>query len=76
MRRAERSSGYQLRMPLATGKRRLGATTAEDVTARFEGLDQNGDGYVCAQLSTGFQRSGPDSVYSYNTSDDNASVPS
>lgn len=52
-----------------------GVTTTEDVTAWFEGFDKNGDGYVCAQLSTGFQKYGPFSVYSYNASDDNASVP-
>ena len=52
-----------------------GVTTAEEVAASFAAKDRNGDGYECVQLSEGFQKNGPYSVYFYNVTDDNASVP-
>lgn len=53
-----------------------GLTTEEEVVAAFAAKDRNGDGYECVQLSEGFQKNGPYSVYYYNVTDDNASVPS
>lgn len=52
-----------------------GLTTEAEVTAFFGAADRNGDGYLCVQLSEGFQKYGPFSVYYYNLADDNASVP-
>jgi hypothetical protein len=53
-----------------------GLATEEDIAAVFAARDRNGDGYVCVQLSEGYQKNGPWSVYYYNVTDDNASVPS
>ena len=53
-----------------------GLATEEDIAAAFAARDGNGDGYVCVQLSEGYQKNGPWSVYYYNVTDDNASVPS
>ncbi len=50
-----------------------GAFTADDVNAGSATIDQNGNGYVCAQLSNGFQQNGPYSQYYYNETDDNSS---
>jgi hypothetical protein len=52
-----------------------GLTTEAEVAAGFDDADRNGDGYLCVQLSEGFQQNGPFSVYYYNVTDDNASVP-
>jgi hypothetical protein len=52
-----------------------GLTTEEEVAAGFSAKDRNADGYLCVQLSEGFQKYGPYSVYYYNVVDDNASVP-
>jgi hypothetical protein len=49
-----------------------GLTTEEEVAAFFSALDRNGSGYICVQLSEGFQRYGPFTVYYYNLVDDNA----
>jgi hypothetical protein len=53
-----------------------GLATEEDIAAAIAAVDRNGDGYVCVQLSEGYQKNGPWSVYYYNVTDDNASVPS
>jgi hypothetical protein len=53
-----------------------GLTTEEEVATGFAAKDRNGDGYLCVQLSEGFQKNGPYSVYYYNVTDDDASVPS
>ncbi len=53
-----------------------GLATEDEVAASFGDADRNGDGYLCVQLSEGFQRNGPFSVYYYNVAGDNASVPS
>jgi hypothetical protein len=53
-----------------------GLTTEEEVATGFAAQDRNGDGYLCVQLSEGVQKNGPYSVYYYNVTDDNASVPS
>ena len=52
-----------------------GLTTEAEVAAGFDDADRNGDGYLFVQLSEGFQQNGPFSVYYYNVTDDNASVP-
>jgi hypothetical protein len=53
-----------------------GLATEEDIAAAIAARDRNGDGYVCVQLSEGYQKNGPWSVYYYNVTDDNASAPS
>jgi hypothetical protein len=52
-----------------------GFATEDEVVASFHDADRNGDGYLCVQLSEGKQKTGPFSVYYYNVTDDNASVP-
>jgi hypothetical protein len=52
-----------------------GFATEDEIVASFHDADRNGDGYLCVQLSEGKQKYGPYSVYYYNVTDDNASVP-
>ena len=52
-----------------------GFATEDEIVANFHDADRNGDGYLCVQLSEGKQKYGPYSVYYYNVTDDNASVP-
>ena len=52
-----------------------GFATEEEIVASFHDADRNGDGFLCVQLSEGKQKTGPFSVYYYNVTDDNASVP-
>ncbi len=66
--------GY-LQLPRTQALIADGLATVEDIEATFDLLDANGNGWVCVQLSVGFQQHGPYSVYYYNVTDDHASVP-
>jgi len=52
-----------------------GFATGEEIGASFHDADWDGDRFLCVQLSEGKQKTGPFSVYYYNVTDDNASVP-
>jgi hypothetical protein len=53
-----------------------GLVTEADTLAALAGVDKNGNGSICVQLSPGFEVSSrPFGSYFYNVSDDNASVP-
>ena len=65
-----------LQLPRTVAAIDAGLTTPDEIAAGFGAVDRNGNGLICLQLSEGFQKNGPYSVYYYNVSDDTASVPS
>ncbi len=66
-----------LALPRTQAEIRDEVATVEQILAGLAGVDKNGNGVVCGQLSRGLEvGNAPGMQYIYNVVDDNASTPS